>query len=176
MRLLNVLHLLSYFYEYVIKKTKRGGKKKSKRKWQPHQGWRNKKIYWICPKILQLTLKNLNHLWDSFLYTGFFLKKVFLRKVEVLNNMLSMCEVEVFLVVRVTSASLSQRGQAAQLASCPTGAKTRDLGKDFLGQGQKREECQALRGGDGDRSYKNVPDLGSLENCTPCSWSANWEV
>lgn len=51
----------------------------------------------------------------------------------------------------VTSASLSQRGQAAELASCPTGGKPRDLRKDLLGtesavleQGQKREECQGL--------------------------------
>lgn len=83
--------------------------------------------------------------------------------------------------MRVTSASLSQRGQAAQPASCPTGVKTRDLRKDLLGaesavleQGQKREECQGLQGGDGDRSYRNVPDLGqSLEKCTLCSQSAN---
>lgn len=67
-----------------------------------------------------------------------------------------MCEVEVFLVVRATWASLSQRGQAAQLASYPTGVKTRDLRKDLLGaesamlgQGQQREQCQGLWGGDG---------------------------
>lgn len=81
--------------------------------------------------------------------------------------MLSMCEVGVFLIVRVISASLSQRGQAAQLPSCPTGVKTRDLRKGLLGaesavlgKGEQREECQGLQGGDVDRSYRNVPDLG----------------
>lgn len=77
----------------------------------------------------------------------------------------------------MTSASLSQRGQVAQPASCPAGVKTRDLRKDLLGaenavleQGQKREKCQGLQGCDGDRSYTNVPVLGqSLEKYTLCS-------
>lgn len=179
------MYFTSYhiFYEYIIKKPKREEKKKSKIKWQPHQGWGNKKNHWISPTILQLILKTLNRLWASFLHTRDFFKKFFLRKVDVLNNMLSMCEVEVFLIVRVSSASHSQRGQAAQPASCPTGVKTRALQEGLAGSweccagaGTRDRGGQGLPGSDGDRSYRNVPDWGSLENCTLCSWSANWGV